>query len=58
MQYSSVIEAAQAAKQLRLLTFNGKQVQLDYYPLSLFSRGVLFFVGRDLQDYGDVGELI
>lgn len=40
MQYSSVIEAAQAAKQLRLLTFNGKQVQVDYYPLSLFSRGV------------------
>ena len=40
MQYSSVIEAAQAAKQLRLLTFNGKQVQVDYHPLSLFSRGV------------------
>lgn len=58
VQYSSVLEAAKAAKLLRLKTFNGKQVQLDYYPLSLFSRGVLFFVGRDLQDYGDVGELI
>lgn len=48
VQYSSVLEAAKAAKLLRLKTFNGKQVQLDYYPLSLFSRG----------DYGDVGELI
>ena len=41
VQYSSVLEAAGAAKNLRLKTFNGNQVQVDYYPLSLFSHDVL-----------------
>ena len=40
VQYSSVLEAAQAAKNLRLKTFNGKQVQVDYYPLSMFLKDV------------------
>lgn len=40
VQYSSVLEAAQAAKNLRLKTFNGKQVQVDYYPLSMFVKDV------------------
>ena len=40
VQYASVVEAAGAAKALRLKTFNGKQVQVDYYPLSLFTKEV------------------
>ena len=40
VQYSSVLEAAQAAKNLRLKTFNGKQVQVDYYPLSMCLKDV------------------
>ena len=40
VQYASVLEAAGAAKALRLKTFNGKQVQVDYYPLSLFTKEV------------------
>ena len=40
VQYASVLEAAGAAKALRLKTFNGKQVQVDYYPLPLFTKEV------------------
>ena len=35
-----MLEAAGAAKNLRLKTFNGNQVQVDYYPLSMFTRDV------------------
>ena len=48
VQYSSVLEAAGAAKNLRLKTFNGKQVQVDYYPLSMFTRDVYELRGFDL----------
>ena len=58
VQYSSVLEAAGAAKNLRLKTFNGNQVQVDYYPLSMFKRDVPVRHEFDLQDFGDVGELI
>lgn len=59
VQYSSVLEAASAARNLRLKTFNGKQVQVDYYPLSLYTRDVGRIKGKHyLQEFGEVGELI
>ncbi|KAK8831508.1 hypothetical protein WA577_000592 [Blastocystis sp. JDR] len=47
VQYASVLEAAGAAKALRLKTFNGKQVQVDYYPLSLFTKEVVLMQRSD-----------
>lgn len=43
-----MLEAAGAAKNLRLKTFNGKQVQVDYYPLSMFTHDVCELRGFDL----------
>lgn len=40
IQYTTVLEAASAARALRLKTFNDKQVQVDYYPLALYLKEV------------------
>lgn len=40
MQYNTVLEAASAARALRLKTFNQRQIQVDYYPLALYLKEV------------------
>ena len=40
VQYTTVLEAAGAARALRLKTFNERQVQVDYYPLALYLKEV------------------
>lgn len=40
VQYNTVLEAASAARALRLKTFNQRQIQVDYYPLALYLKEV------------------
>ena len=58
IQYTTVLEAASAARALRLKTFNDKQVQVDYYPLALYLKEVSVCIDVDVQDYGEIGELV
>ena len=48
IQYTTVLEAAAAARALRLKTFNEKQVQVDYYPLALYLKQVGLNVEGDV----------